>query len=767
MGHARAYLTFDILRRIMSDYLHYDIEYHVNITDVDDKIILRARRNHLVTEFLKSNPSASDLIARSSGTLLAEKAKLEQKLVAAKEELANPSITGKRKTELEEQLKVQELKLSKVDGDLAALQGAQSVPREELIKLCWDSLGISLDAELGHTVCDNKIFDQHARKYEESFMVDMQRLGVRPPDVLTRVTEYVPKIVEYCDKLVKSGFAYVSNGSVYLDTKAFEQSNHTYRKLKPFSGETSKEELEESEGALGAGLDSEKKDPTRDFALWKKSKDNTGEPGWESPWGRGRPGWHIECSVVASDVLGARLDIHAGGEDLKFPHHDNELAQSEAYHNCQQWVNYFFHAGHLHIKGLKMSKSLKNFVSIEEALQISTPRRLRILFLIQPWDGSFTYSDQSLEEARSKEKRFSEFLGAIKAMDRDLIRTWLKREINEPSAAERKFVELLSAKKNEAHLAILNNFDTPGCITALGDIVDAFYAYKEEAKEAIAFPMCLEAGRYVSRMLNVFGVDFEGSDDAGASKEEIVTPFVEDIVGFREEIKAVAQHCDSETKVKILKACDRLRDETLVERGVSLQDEGGKTVWRLRDPKELKAEIAEVKQKIQQEAEAKRARTLKRAEEEIEGIEAVLKAGDGAGMFKTAEFTEWDANGVPTKDAKGEPVSKNALKKMTKEREGAQQKWDRLRASAEKEGFSSPAEYLEAKKAELEDLRSGNVATKKKPAAGGKATIATTGHHHHHASFTVRGHVYPTLIPRLKGKHFESVEEYLAFVGSA
>merc|ERR1719321_782990 len=134
---------------------------------------------------------------------------------------------------------------------------------------------------------------------------------------------------------------------------------------------------------------------------------------WDSPWGKGRPGWHIECSVMASDIFGESLDIHAGGEDLKFPHHDNEMAQSEAMMGCSQWVNYFWHAGHLHIEGLKMSKSLKNFITIRQALEYHSARQLRLMFLMQPWDKGMNYSDQAIDKAKMEEKKFKHFLGSL------------------------------------------------------------------------------------------------------------------------------------------------------------------------------------------------------------------------------------------------------------------------------------------------------------------------------------------------------------------
>ena len=139
-----------------------------------------------------------------------------------------------------------------------------------------------------------------------------------------------------------------------------------------------------------------------DFALWKNSK--PGEPAWDSPWGRGRPGWHIECSVMATEVLGEKLDIHAGGFDLRFPHHDNEIAQSEAYFESDSWVNYFLHAGHLTISGCKMSKSLKNFTTIQDALKQHSARQIRLMFLLHSWRGTMDYSANVMDLAVQYEK---------------------------------------------------------------------------------------------------------------------------------------------------------------------------------------------------------------------------------------------------------------------------------------------------------------------------------------------------------------------------
>ena len=163
---------------------------------------------------------------------------------------------------------------------------------------------------------------------------------------------------------------------------------------------------------MGAKLQG-KRNPS-DFALWKSSK--PGEPVWDSPWGKGRPGWHIECSVMASAVLGDNMDIHSGGIDLAFPHHDNELAQSEAYYNCPQWVNYFLHAGHLHVEGQKMSKSLKNFITIQEALKMYTPRQMRLFFLAHPWHTKMDFKQSSMQEAMQIETTIKNLFDNVAAL---------------------------------------------------------------------------------------------------------------------------------------------------------------------------------------------------------------------------------------------------------------------------------------------------------------------------------------------------------------
>lgn len=300
-----------------------------------------------------------------------------------------------------------------------------------------------------------EIFSKLSTYWENHFNEDMQRLNVLPPTIITRVSEFIPENVAFVQRLVDKGLAYqTQNGSVYFDIQAYEAKGHHYAKLEPWNrGDSAL--IADGEGSLSTApnLDQQanpdvvpsssvfakEKKSASDFALWKSSK--PGEPSWPSPWGRGRPGWHIECSVMAGHVLGGKIDIHSGGIDLAFPHHDNEIAQSEAYwegdfkdeDKCcsgtegdgkHQWINYFLHMGHLSIQGSKMSKSLKNFVSIREALARGptgeapawTARGLRVVFLMGGWKEGIEVGMGVLVGAKSWEDSINKFFTNVKAM---------------------------------------------------------------------------------------------------------------------------------------------------------------------------------------------------------------------------------------------------------------------------------------------------------------------------------------------------------------
>ena len=238
-----------------------------------------------------------------------------------------------------------------------------------------------------------------AEKYIHEFNIDMGGLGLEKPTVEPRATEHIPEMIQLISTLVEKGSAYQSGGDVFFSVERFQD----YGKL-------SRRNLEEMQAGARVEVDEKKTNPL-DFALWKASK--PGEPSWESPWGKGRPGWHIECSVMSQKYLGETFDIHGGGRDLIFPHHENEIAQSEAA-TGKPFVRYWIHNGFVNINKEKMSKSLGNILTIKEILKDWHPEVLRLFFLSHHYRSPVDYSDDSFAEAKSGLDRFYSTLKSIK-----------------------------------------------------------------------------------------------------------------------------------------------------------------------------------------------------------------------------------------------------------------------------------------------------------------------------------------------------------------
>lgn len=697
MGHARTYIAIDIIRRIMEDYFNYNILSVMNVTDIDDKIILKARRGFLVRRYVERAPS--DASAEFSAAWEEQRGRMNEKIAEAAAAQQRGEIKAGEAASLKE-LYGKEVK--KAEAALEAIaKGAGKLSAKELVEMegAFDTMGVHLDAKEGGSLTPEEIMSickAHSSKYEKEFFEDMEMLHVRPPEVLTRVTEYVDKIIAFIAKIVENGFAYASNGSVYFDTATFAaHPDHTYGRLKPNATSVpgKKEDKEgkeepagatavDNDGELGATLAGEKRCKA-DFALWKRSK--PGEPSWPSPWGPGRPGWHIECSCMASDICGATLDIHFGGQDLKFPHHENELAQSEAYHGCAQWVRYFLHSGHLDIDGLKMSKSLKNFITIRQAFARGyTARQLRTMVLLASWDRTMNFSADTMEHARRADRRFSEFFlnvrGILRANSAAAPQAWGPRE--------RTLREAFEKTQRAVHAALLDNFDTPTAMKALDDLVTATNDYTQNCAQGTVRSMLVaRIAQYITRILRVFGL-VNGSDDIGfgpddactsaaaaadgsssSSAEAVLTPVLDSWSKFRTDVRVRARDIKD---AQLLALCDKVRDEDMPKLGVRLEDDAV-VPWKLTTPEEAMRLVAEKKEKERAAAIRKLEGRKRAAETELAQWTKFGPEPDA--MFRTGEFTI-PADGapiteVPTHDAEGKELAKKRRDKLGKQFEAA------------------------------------------------------------------------------------------------
>ncbi|KAJ8004318.1 hypothetical protein DPEC_G00157880 [Dallia pectoralis] len=415
-----------------------------------------------------------------------------------------------------------------------------------------------------------------ARMYEEEFKNDMLALKVLPPAAYLRVTDNIPQIVSYIEGIMRNGHAYTTHmGDVYFDIRSI---GDRYGKL-----------MGVSDPVCETGV-SEKRD-SRDFALWKASKPL--EPSWSSPWGKGRPGWHIECSTIASSVFGRQLDIHSGGIDLAFPHHENEIAQCEAYHQCGQWGNYFLHSGHLHLKGSvdKMSKSLKNFITIKDFLESYSANEFRMFCLLTKYRSAIDYSDASMDEARSS-------LATIAAFNQDA-QAYMRGPLQCKAVQEEELWEMLAQTKLSFINALADDFDTPRAVNAIMSLIHHGNRQLQpitkpdgSAKSPAVFGAVLT---YVREVLEVLGVDLVDKPEARSlSHSGTLENVVEQLVRFRSDVRAFALSVDDvpcgepaparptprPDRVPLLKACDTLRKD-LAHSGVYIKDRGTTSTWEI------------------------------------------------------------------------------------------------------------------------------------------------------------------------------------------
>uniref|UniRef100_A0A8C9ASS9 Cysteine--tRNA ligase, cytoplasmic n=1 Tax=Prolemur simus TaxID=1328070 RepID=A0A8C9ASS9_PROSS len=656
MGHARSYISFDILRRVLKDYFQFDVFYCMNITDIDDKIIRRARQNHLFEQYREKRPQATQLLEDVRAALKPFSVKLK--------ETADPN----KKQMLERIQRAVELAAEPLEKAVQCRVAGEEVDRcaEVLLEEAKDLLSDWLDSTFGSGVTDNSIFSKLPKFWEGEFHRDMAALNVSVPAVSVSGSVRPPPPIPFLFS------SYVSNGSVYFDTVKFASSEkHSYGKLVPEAVGDQKA-LQEGEGDLSVTADrlSEKRSPN-DFALWKASK--PGEPSWPCPWGKGRPGWHIECSAMASSLLGASMDIHGGGFDLRFPHHDNELAQSEAYFENDCWVRYFLHTGHLTIAGCKMSKSLKNFITIKDALKKHSARQLRLAFLMHSWKDTLDYSSNTMESALQYEKFMNEFFLNVKDVLRSPVDAAGQFEKWDEEEAElsRHFYE----KKTAVHEALCDNIDTRTVLEEMRALVSQCNLYMAARKAARRTPnraLLEQVALYLTRMLKIFGAIEEesslgfpvGGPGRSLNLEATVMPYLQVLSEFREGVRKIAR----EKKVpEVLQLSDSLRDDVLPELGVRFEDhEGLPTVVKLVDRDTLLKEREE-KKRVEEEKRKKKEEAARRKQEQ-EAAKLTRMKVPPSEMFlsESDKYSKFDENGLPTHDTEGKELSKGQAKKLKK-----------------------------------------------------------------------------------------------------
>lgn len=357
---------------------------------------------------------------------------------------------------------------------------------------------------------------------------DSAALGVQRPDHEPRATAYVPGMIRMIETLIANGHAYAAdNGDVYYSVHAFD----SYGKL---SGKT----LEDLRAGERVEVDPHKRDPM-DFVLWKSAK--PGEPSWESPWGPGRPGWHIECSVMSEHLLGEHFDIHGGGADLQFPHHENEIAQSEGAHG-HTFVNYWMHNGFIRVDDEKMSKSLGNFFTIREVLEKYDPEVVRFFILRAHYRSPLNYSDAHLDDARA-----------------GLTRLYTALKNVSPSDIELDWHDAFAVRFKAA---MDDDFNTVEAMAVLFDLANEVHKSQSAERAGLL--------RELAGVLGLLGRDpqhfLQGAPAAGG---ELDADAIEALIEARRKARAAKDWAES----------DRIRD-ALAGQGVILEDSAGGTSWR-------------------------------------------------------------------------------------------------------------------------------------------------------------------------------------------
>lgn len=379
-----------------------------------------------------------------------------------------------------------------------------------------------------------------AEKYIKEYFVDVEGLGVKAASFHPKATETIPEIIAIVEKLIENGHAYVRGGDVYFDTESFKD----YGKL-------SHKDLESLEAGARIDVNEVKKNPY-DFALWKAKK-LEGEIAWQSPWGEGRPGWHIECSAMVNKFLGTEIDIHGGGQDLIFPHHENEIAQSECATGCAL-ARFWLHNGYINVDNQKMSKSLGNFFTVRDVAKVYDYQVIRYFLLSAHYRSPINYSAEILEQSKNALGRLQNCEENIKFRASSAVDTAM-------SESEANALKAIADKKLQLVEAMDDDFNTADAIAALFEIVRIINTALGAAEVSSSF--IDEADKIYSELLGLFGFEIRKGEDGGNDAE------IEALVAERTAAK----------KAKDYKKADEIRDK-LKEMGVAIEDTPQGPKWK-------------------------------------------------------------------------------------------------------------------------------------------------------------------------------------------
>lgn len=389
--------------------------------------------------------------------------------------------------------------------------------------------------------------EEISEKYIEEYQEDMASIGVKPPTIQPKVTEHVAEIIEMIERIIDNGHAYQSDGDVFFSVKKF----NGYGKL-------SKRDPDDMMAGTRIDINEKKEDPL-DFALWKTAK--PGEPYWESPWGNGRPGWHIECSLMSTKYLGDSFDIHGGGKDLIFPHHENEIAQSEAA-TGKPFAKYWVHNGLIQINREKMSKSIGNILNVREAVSMWSKEAIRLFFLSHQYLNPADFSDTTMNEAEAALERL--YITLKRASD-------LAQTENEEDKELKASIETF---KESWVSAMCDDFNTA---EAMGNLFELTRAMNRSIDSKGWTPTLRTALEEINQFGQTLGIlEYNPSEYLQSHKLEQSSSEITE-----EEIEQLIEERISARKEKNWARADEIRDE-LDDKGIVLEDKAEGTIWRVK-----------------------------------------------------------------------------------------------------------------------------------------------------------------------------------------